>query len=91
MPINWEDIKKDIQNASAGTDAALASKISSLTRMTDKEINSLFPKASDKEKLANLMQIVKEASRDNTKTANLVNNINDLSETVIKLIAKYLL
>jgi uncharacterized protein (DUF1810 family) len=89
MSINWDEIDKYIDEAAADTDAKLSSRISSLTRMKDAEIEELFPEPSDKRKLVKLMQIVEEASADNSKIVRLIDNISELSGTIVKLLARF--
>ena len=85
MPLDWNKIAA---KAAKQTDEILATEISSLTRMKDSEIESLFPTPSDKEKLAKLMAIVESADHENTKIKNIVDNIDDLAGVVVKLAGK---
>ena len=93
MPIDWSafdaDIDKAIENAGKRTDQKLASRISSVTRLTDEEIMKLFPAPADVEKLKNLMLIVNSAEEKNRKTAKLISNIQELAGTVITLLGKF--
>lgn len=89
MAIDWDAIDEEINQAAGETDAQLESKISSLTRMKDNEINELFPEKADKEKLIKLMQIVNEATTENKRTAHLVENIQDLAGTAVKLLTRF--
>jgi len=83
-----DDFDAILDAAEAETTAALNTRISSLVRLTDKELHSLFPKKADKEKLTKLMQIVRSSTSANTQRTKLVNNINELAGTVIKLVGK---
>ena len=89
MAIDWDAIETEIDEAADEADIQLESRISSLTRMKDYEINELFPEKTDKEKLVKLMQIVNEATTENQRTARLVDNIQDLAGTAVKLLAKF--
>lgn len=89
MSIDWDKIDDDIDTAADSADETLKSRISSLTRMKDGEIAELFPAQADKEKLVKLMQIVNEATAENQRTARLVDNIQELAGTAIKLLARY--
>lgn len=89
MGFNWDDIENEINQAADETDLQLESKISSLTHMSDDDINALFPKKADKEKLIQLMKIVNQSTSENEKKARLVNNIKDLAGTTVKLLAKF--
>ncbi|MFQ5544082.1 MAG: hypothetical protein ACE5FY_06995 [Nitrospiria bacterium] len=89
MLFDWDTLDKEIEESALETDQHLISKISSLTRMKDDEIKLLFPKNEDQEKLIKLMQIVEKASKDNEKTVELVNNVNDLAGTIVKLLNRF--
>lgn len=84
--INLEEISS---KAAEETDEQLKNKISSLTRMTDKEIQELFPRNEDAKKLVELIEIVNESTTIENKKLNIVQNIENLSETVIKVIEKF--
>jgi len=89
MAFDWDDIEKEINEAAAETDVALESKISSLTNMNDEDINALFPEIADKEKLVKLMKIINQSASENEIKARLINNIEDLAGTAVKLLAKF--
>lgn len=92
MPINWDEFQKtidaEIAVASKQTSESLASRASSVTRLTDEEVSQLFPTPIDVQKLKNLMEIVKSAEADNTKINRLIANVESLGGTVIKLLGK---
>lgn len=94
MPVDWKTLAKELDAAldRAGdtADIKLRSLVSSLTRLTDEEVQRLFPKPADVDKLKRLMEIVKSAEERNTKIINLKNNIEDLAETAIKLLEVFL-
>jgi len=89
MPINWDAMGDAVDTAAKITDKQLASEISSLTRMTDKDIQSLFPRKADKAKLIELMQIVNASTDENTRTVRLVDNIQELAGTAVKLLGRF--
>lgn len=93
MPINWEEfnsgLDEEIQDAADATNDKLASKISSLTRMTDEEVKALFPEPSDIKKLSELMAIVKSAEDKNTKINNIVSNAEKFGGIMVTLIGKF--
>jgi len=91
MPIDWDAIDREIDDAAGDTDAKLVSRISSISRMKNEDIEELFPAIGDKEKLKQLLQIVDEASDENTKKQNLITNIEELSGTVISLVKRFVL
>ncbi|GAV19377.1 hypothetical protein MMIC_P0311 [Mariprofundus micogutta] len=89
MPIDWDAMGDAVDTAAIETDEQLASKISSLTRMNDEEIQDLFPEKADKQKLIELMQLVNASTDENTRTVRLVDNIQDLAGTAVKLLARF--
>ena len=93
MPIDWDEFESDIDdaadNAADRTDAKLASRISSITRMTDEEIEELFPKPADVKKLVNLMKIVKSAGDRNNKINKIISNVDELAGTVLTLLETF--
>jgi hypothetical protein len=92
MTIDWEkfdaEIETLIDQAADRTDEKLASKISSITRLTDEEIMELFPKPADARKLKELIKVVKSAEDRNIKINNIIANIEDFAEIIIPLLGK---
>ena len=93
MTIDWDEFDNDIDdiinNSADATDNKLASKISSITRMTDEEVKELFPSPADTKKLAELMKIVKSAEDRNTKINKIVSNAEDFGGVVLTLLGKF--
>jgi len=92
MAIDWDKIDAEvdgiIEQAANATDEKLASKISSVTRLTDEEIMELFPKPADVKKLKELMKVVKSAEDRNTKVNNIVANVEDFAGIIITILGK---
>ncbi|MFT5756647.1 MAG: hypothetical protein ACI9LM_001367 [Alteromonadaceae bacterium] len=91
MAIDWDNIDVDgiIDDAATQTDNELASKISSLTRMTDAEIKELFPAPADAKKLIDLMTIVKSSEDQNVKVNKIVNNAEQFGSAVFTLLNRF--
>ena len=93
MPVDWEQYESDldsiIDSAEQRTDERLASKISSVTRMTDNEVKELFPETADAKKLVELMKIVKSADKRNTKIKNIVANAEGFTGVILTLLEKF--
>ena len=87
MASTWEEIQID---AKKQTDATFASKVSSLTRLTDDEIKEITPNVLDKERLATLLGIVADATKSNNEKAEAIRNINGLAEIAVPLLRKLL-
>lgn len=92
MAIDWDKIDAEvdgiIEQAANATDEKLASKISSVTRLTDEEIMELFPEPSDVKKLKELMKVVKSAEDRNTKVNNIIANVEDFAGIIITILGK---
>ncbi|MDR5884773.1 hypothetical protein [Vreelandella janggokensis] len=92
MPVNWEDFDSEIdsiiEESADATDDQLASRISSITRMTDEEIQELFPNPADVKKLAELMKIVKSSEDRNNKIDRIVSNAEEFGGIVLSLLQK---
>ena len=91
MPIDWNayDPAKLAKKAAEKTDEKLASKISSITRMTDEDVIKLFPKSADAIKVAELMKIVKSAERRNQKVKALADNAEQFAGITLRLLEKF--
>lgn len=93
MPVNWDEFDQEldtiIDEAAAKTDEKLASRISSVTRMTDEEVQELFPNPADTKKLAKLMKIVKSSEERNTKVNKIVSNAEEFGGVVLSLLDKF--
>jgi aspartyl-tRNA synthetase len=93
MPVDWDkfdnEIDSIIDRSADKTDAQLAAKISSITRMTDDEVQALFPNAADAKKLTELMKIVQSADSRNKKVNNIVSNAQRYGGVVLTLLEKF--
>jgi cation transport ATPase len=56
--------------------------------LTDAELSKLCPQKADKERLAQLMNIVKEATSENEKRQNIINNISNFASVIVKILVK---
>lgn len=93
MAIDWDqfdkDVEKAIEQAAQKTDEKLATRISSVSRLTDEEIVELFPDPADVKKLKDLMKVVKSAEDRNTKVNKIVANAEEFGGIVLTLLAKF--
>jgi hypothetical protein len=93
MPVDWDQFESDldsiIDSGAKRADNRLASKISSVTRMTDDEVKELFPEPADAKKLARLMKIVKGADSRNTKLNTIVENAEEFAGVILTLLEKF--
>jgi len=93
MAIDWDkfdhDTDKAIEEAGERTDAKLASVVSSVTRLTDDEIQELFPEPADVDKLRELMKVVKSAGDRNEKINSIVENSEKFAGVIVTLLSKF--
>ena len=93
MPINWDEFDNEIDTIIAEsaeeTDQKLASKISSITRMTDDEVKELFPDPADVKKLAELMKVVKSSENRNNRINKIIDNAEKFGGIVLTLLSKF--
>jgi len=93
MAIDWEQFDKDVdqavEQAAQKTDEKLATRISSVTRLTDEEIMGLFPDPADVKKLKDLMKVVKSAEDRNMKINRIVANAEEFGGIVLTLLNKF--
>lgn len=92
MAIDWDKFDqaadKAIEEAGKRTDAKLASVVSSVTRLTDDEIQELFPEPADVDKLRELMKVVKSAGDRNDKINSIVENSEKFAGVIVTLLSK---
>jgi hypothetical protein len=82
------DFKAIAKDAAGKTDNELASQISSVTRLTDKEVKQLFPEKGDVATFVELMTIVKSSDDKNKKIKQIMNNTEKFAGIVVTLLGK---
>lgn len=91
--IDWEDFEGKVQKASKKaaqkTDDELAVQLASITSLTQKEIQEVFPEKADVEKLSELMKIVKSSTSKNNKINKIVGDSEKFAGIIIELLGKY--
>jgi hypothetical protein len=92
MPTDWKSLEKEIDSiideSAKKTDIDLASKMSTVSRLTEEEIKKLFPKPSEVKDLFDLMKIVKSAESRNTKINKIMENSERFAGIVLTLLTK---
>lgn len=90
--IDWEQFDADVKAASKEaaelTDEQLASKLASLTRLTQQEVQEIFPKQSDVAAFSELMKIVKSSTNRNNKINQIVVNSEKFAGIIVSLLNK---
>lgn len=93
MSIDWDQFDTAVEAAADrsanATDDILASKISSLTTMTDAEVKELLPEPTDVEALGKLLKIVQSATDRNTKVSQIAANAEEFAGVVLGLAKKF--
>lgn len=93
MPINWDEFDREIdsiiEESAGATDKRLASRISSVTRMTEDEVQKLFSEPADVKRLIDLMKIVKSSEHRNTKINQIVSNAEEFGSVILILLKKF--
>lgn len=88
MPSKWDKIATE---AAEATKAEFATKISSLSSLTDSEINAIINASGiSKEDFANLLHVVKDASGSNRTKAAAIGNINKGVGALIEIVKRLL-
>jgi hypothetical protein len=82
---SFEDILNEAEDL---TQTELKSRISSLTRLSDADIQSICPEKEDKVALAGLMKIVDGAASDNAKKKQLADNMEQFGVIVLRILLK---
>ena len=83
--IDWDKI---INDSFEKTDEEFASEFSGLTRLTDDELKDFIKTSEDKEKFANLIAIVKDATKSNAQKAQALSNIDGALDLIVPLLGK---
>jgi hypothetical protein len=86
MPSRKDRFKKISAEAREATNASLAGEISSLTRLSEEDIQRLLPRKVDKERFGTLMAIVADSTSNNAKVAALKDNLDDVGQVLMRIL-----
>jgi hypothetical protein len=86
MPSRRERFARISREARESTNRALADEISSLTVLTEEDVERLLPRKADKEQFGALMAIVAAATDENTKVAALRDNLDNVGGVLVKIL-----
>jgi|GEM_PF-1175278 len=86
MPSRRERFARISREARESTNRALADEISSLTVLTEEDVDRLLPRKADKEQFGTLMAIVAAATNENTKVAALRENLDNVGGVLVKIL-----
>lgn len=86
MPIDWDQIDREIAERDKATSSSIARKVSSLSALSEQEAKTLFPTQGDVQEFARLMKRVAADSDSAANAAWLTQNINRLAPTVLRVL-----
>ena len=86
MPSRRERFERISREARESTNRALAGEISSLTFLTEEDVERLLPRKADKERFGTLMAIVTAGTGDNAKVAALRENLDEVGAVLVKIL-----
>ena len=86
MPSRRERFARISREVRESTNRALADEISSLTVLTEEDVDRLLPRKADKEQFGTLMAIVASGTDDNRKVAALRDNLDDVGVVMVRIL-----
>jgi hypothetical protein len=90
MSTRRERFEKVSREARESTNRVLAQELTSLTFLTEQEVERLLPRKVDKERFGTLMAIVAAETDDNTKVAALKENMDEVGSVLMKILRLFL-
>lgn len=92
MSIDWKAFERDVQQnvarASGEADQSLAAQIAAQLKLTQEEVEVMFPRPEDLQALTRLVGIVKGATARHEKIQRIVDESEALSGVIVKLLNK---
>jgi hypothetical protein len=86
MPSRKERFKEISAEARKATNVGLAGELSSLTRLSEQDIQRLLPRKVDKEQFAALMAIVADSTDEDEKIAALKERLEEVGGVVVRIL-----
>jgi hypothetical protein len=86
MPSRRQRFETISREAREQTNRALADEISSLTFLTEEDVERILPRKIDKEHFGTIMAIVAAHTDDNTKVAALRENLDDVGRVLVRVL-----
>lgn len=86
MPSRRERFERISSQAREQTNRALADEISSLTFLTEEDVERILPRKVDKEHFGTIMSIVAARTDDNTKVAALRDNLDEVGRVLVRIL-----
>ena len=79
---SFDDALDEAENM---TNEQLSNQLSAIVHVDKKKLEALFPSKLDKQKLFGLIKIVRSASDDNKKKAEIISSIGDYAGMILNL------
>ena len=86
MPSRRERFQRISREAADHTNQVLRGEISSLTVLTEQDVDRVLPRKIDKERFGALMAIVGAGTDDNTKVARLKENFDEVGQVLVRIL-----
>jgi hypothetical protein len=90
MPSRRERFERISAEAAESTNRALTDEISSLTFLTEDDVERILPRKIDKEHFGRIMAIVASSTNQNTKVAALKENLDEVGGVLLKVLKLFL-
>lgn len=90
MPSRRERFERISREAREQTNRVLADEISSLTFLTEEDVDRILPRKVDKERFGALMAIVASKADDNTKVATLREKLDEVGTVLLRVLGELL-
>ena len=84
---SFDDALDEAENM---TNEQLASKITSIVKISQQNLQTFFPAKVDKEKLYTLIKIVRSSADENKKKQEIISKIGDYVGTILTLTKMFL-
>jgi hypothetical protein len=90
MSSRRERFERISREARDETNRALANEISSLTFLTEEDVDRILPRKADKEAFGVLMAIVAARTSEGAKVASLKKNMDQVGRVLVKVLRELL-
>lgn len=88
--IDWEQYQYTlsiaVEEANTRTNARLAGEVARVSRLTENEIQRLFPEPADAQRVAELMKIVKQSGSRHEQINRLMQNVEQFGGVIFTLL-----
>lgn len=86
--LSLDAIREAGENAARETNAELDARIASMTRLTAQEIQTAFPTKADKQRLDELIEVLKSETEQQEKIQTIVENSEHFAGVIFTLLGR---